>query len=200
MLCGMPLRFPWAYGIGLALLSLAWVAMALCWAAIRVAGAVAGSHRAVDTVLKHGLVVAAARLLLPGLAAGVLTELGGPPVSPPIFGAGPGGQPDGTVRSRWLALLVYPGRGDRVSLWQRFGRAELSGAILLALALAALAAGTLRQPKAVAGRSAGTWRSPLVCSAFIWQRGRWGGCCSEPASGVASAAMGRRSAVRCWSR
>ena len=60
-----------------------------------------------------------------------------------------------------------------VSLWQRFGRADLSGTILLALALAALAAGTFAD-QADVGR--GIWLvnlaiAFLVCSALIWQRG-----------------------------
>jgi hypothetical protein len=172
MLFGLPLTVPWAYGIGLALLSLAWVALRVALGGHRIAGPLLGSqHQAVDVVIKHALVVAQAALLLPGLAASVLAELGCPAVSPPIFGTGPiGGATELFGPDCWLCWGILT-LAIALSLWQRFGRAELAGAILLSFALAALAAGTFASQSTLA--AALRWNLAiafLIGSALIWQR------------------------------
>jgi hypothetical protein len=163
-IAGFPLTAPWAYGIGLALLSLAWGVSRIVLRRVPVARQLLSpGYPAVDVLLKHGLVVAQLVLLLPGLGAQVLAGFGG--------GGSAAGCPTGLFGPDCWFSFGLLAAVIAVSLWQPWRWAEMADAILLAVALAAMVAGTFATYGTL--NAALRWALAacfVIGSAALWQR------------------------------
>jgi hypothetical protein len=164
-----------AYGVGLGVVSLAWVVARLALRSSRTAADIGLTGFTVDRVVLAGLVVGQLALALVGVGPGVVAELTpGRPTTPPAELAYTYG-PEARILLGLLALVLI------VSLWERGRRRAVLGLALLAFTVPVLVAGPFAEELATA--SALRWGLAgcyLVVSALVWAR--------EPIAKLASTA------------
>lgn len=169
-------RSLYAFGLGLALLSLAWVAVRIAGRGHPAAQALLepgwpGVDRLVLTGLVLGQTVLAVMAVLPALA----NELAGPALAEMVSAWPASLRPYALGPGAWLllgllALTLF------VGLWERWAAATVLGLVFVAFAVPVLWAGALegRQATGVALRW-GLGSELLVLAAALWCRDRLGG-------------------------
>jgi len=158
-----------AYGIGLALLTLIWIAARMACRKSPVARELLNpAWPAVDRMVGHTVIVGQLLLVAGHLLPGCAWEL--LPIKPPAGTLGT--QLAAFGFSAWLLLGILAA-GVVVALWQRWGNAEVASAVLLAGTVPCLVAGRFAPDQATA--SALRWGLSLaliVCSTAVWDRER----------------------------
>ena len=174
-----------AYGIGLGLLSLGWIAARTM--ALRRSGnwsSLLQDRPSVDLVVRHLVVAAHLALVAICLGGGVLAELTGVSAAATDVSANGFGGP-AWILSGTLAMMLAS------ALWERWRQAELLSSLCLVAAIAGMVAGRFADDLAVA--SALRWSLAiafLACSVALWQRQRLAAWCVAIRANVAPGPVG----------
>ncbi len=169
------------YGIALALLSLGWIVVRIAMRGKPIAERLLCSEEpTVDWVVRHAVVVCQMLLAVVYVAPGVANELwpslvGASGRDLPLSVSGPAGW----ILLGTLAIVLI------AALWERWGRAELVGSILLMATAPCLLAGRFADDVATASMlrwaMAGCF---AACSVFVWQRQRLAVWCGRAGARV----------------